>query len=279
MPSTDPRRLILVAALCCAACATGPNADPRDPIEPFNRAMFTVNDKFDTYIAEPVAKGYQRVTPDPVRTAVTNAFNNLGDIGNALNNALQGKGVAAAESLMRVAINTVLGLGGLIDIASDAGLQRHPQDFGLTLGTWGVPSGPYLVLPFFGPSSVRDGTGLFADLWTDPVTYMDPAWRNSLFALNAVNTRANLLGATDLLEQAALDRYSFVREAYLQRRRYQLRGDESAGDLPDYGDPSDTGDSAGNARAGGAQAGSAVGTGSATADETPALPAAPVTAP
>lgn len=247
MHSIDPRRLILVAALCCAGCATGPNADPRDPLEPFNRAMFTVNDKLDTYVARPVAKAYQRVTPDPLRTAVTNAFNNLGDIGNALNNALQGKGVAAAESVMRVAINTVLGLGGLIDIASDAGLQRHPQDFGLTLGTWGVPSGPYLVLPFFGPSSVRDGTGMFADLWTDPVTYMDPAWRNSLFALNVVNTRANLLGASDLLEQAALDRYSFVREGYLQRRRYLLRRDGDTDDLPDYGDPSDDAAPADNA--------------------------------
>jgi len=235
--------LVPLAALCCGACATGPNANPADPLEPMNRAIYTVNDKIDTYVAVPVAKGYRRVTPQPVRTAVTNVFNNVGDVGNAINNLLQGKGVAAAESVMRVAINTVLGLGGLIDIATPAGLPRHPQDLGLTLGTWGVPSGPYLVLPLFGPSTVRDGIGMAGDVFADPVTYMDPAWRNSLFALQFVNTRSNLLDATSLLEQAALDKYSFVRDAYLQQRRQRLRGSE-AGDLPDYGDDGDEGDGA-----------------------------------
>lgn len=235
--------LVPLAALCCGACATGPNANPADPLEPMNRAIHTVNDKIDTYVAVPVAKGYRRVTPQPVRTAVTNVFNNVGDVGNAINNLLQGKGVAAAESVMRVAINTVLGLGGLIDIATPAGLPRHPQDLGLTLGTWGVPSGPYLVLPLFGPSTVRDGIGMAGDVFADPVTYMDPAWRNSLFALQFVNTRSNLLDATSLLEQAALDKYSFVRDAYLQQRRQRLRGSE-AGDLPDYGDDGDEGDGA-----------------------------------
>lgn len=248
-PSFRLRRLVPLAALCCAACATGPNANPSnpsnpaDPLEPMNRAIFTVNDKVDTYVAVPVAKAYRRVTPQPVRTAVTNVFNNVGDVGNALNNLLQGKGVEAAESAMRVAINTVLGLGGLIDIATPAGLRRHSQDLGLTLGTWGLPSGPYLVLPLFGPSTVRDGIGLAGDVFIDPVTYMDPAWRNSLFALQFVNTRSNLLDATSLLEQAALDKYSFVRDAYLQQRRQQLRG-SAAGDLPDYGDEGDEGDGA-----------------------------------
>lgn len=249
-PSLRLRRLVPLAALCCAACATGPNANPADPLEPMNRAIYTVNDKIDTYVAVPVAKGYRRVTPQPVRTAVTNVFNNFGDVGNAINNLLQGKGVAAAESVMRVAINTVLGLGGLIDIATPAGLPRHPQDLGLTLGTWGLPSGPYLVLPLFGPSTVRDGIGMAGDVFTDPVTYMDPAWRNSLFALQFVNTRSNLLDATSLLEQAALDKYSFVRDAYLQQRRQRLRGDE-AGDLPDYGDEGDERDGAAGGAAGG----------------------------
>ncbi|WP_371259317.1 VacJ family lipoprotein [Cupriavidus sp. HPC(L)] len=246
-------QLVPLAALCCGACATGPNANPADPLEPMNRAIYTVNDKIDTYVAVPVAKGYRRVTPQPVRTAVTNVFNNVGDVGNAINNLLQGKGVAAAESVMRVAINTVLGLGGLIDIATPAGLPRHPQDLGLTLGTWGVPSGPYLVLPLFGPSTVRDGIGMAGDVFTDPVTYMDPAWRNSLFALQFINTRTNLLDATSLLEQAALDKYSFVRDAYLQQRRQRLRGGE-AGDLPDYGDDGDDRDEGdeGDGAAGGA---------------------------
>lgn len=242
-PSLALRRLVPLAALCCAACATGPNANPADPLEPMNRAIYTVNDKVDTYVAVPVAKGYRRITPQPVRTAVTNVFNNVGDVGNAINNLLQGKGVAAAESVMRVAINSVLGLGGLIDIATPAGLPRHPQDFGLTLGTWGIPSGPYLVLPLFGPSTVRDGVGRVGDAYAYPVTYMDPAWRNSLFALQFVNTRSNLLDATSLLEQAALDKYSFVRDAYLQQRRQRLRGGET-GDLPDYGDEGDEGEGA-----------------------------------
>src|SRR5262249_36169956 len=154
--------------------------------------------------------------------------------GNFANNVLQGKGVDAAETLMRVAINSVLGIGGLIDIATPAGLTKHSQDFGLTLGVWGVPSGPYLVLPVFGPSSFRDGVGVGPSISLDPPHYFDPAWRNSMFGTNVVSTRANLLGATDLLAQAALDKYSFVRDAYLQRRRYLLG--ESSGTLPSYED-------------------------------------------
>ncbi|WP_454712600.1 MlaA family lipoprotein [Cupriavidus nantongensis] len=228
----------IIAAALLAACATGPQASPDDPLEPMNRAIFTVNDKLDQYVAMPVARGYQAVTPQPVRTAVSNFYSNLADIGNFANNLLQGKGVAAAESFMRVAMNSVLGLGGLIDIATPAGLPKHSQDFGLTLGTWGVPSGPYLVLPVFGPSSIRDGAGLYVNFWFDPTTYAEPAVRNSLYGMNVVDVRTNLLGATDLLRLAALDRYAFVRDAYLQRRRYLL-GENTA--LPDYGDDEDAG--------------------------------------
>lgn len=231
--SVRPAFLALVALLA-AGCATGPQANPDDPLEPMNRVVFKVNDKLDQYVATPVAKGYKAVTPQPVRTAVTNFYSNIADVGNFANNLLQGKGVDAAESLMRVAINSVLGIGGLIDIATPAGLQKHSQDFGLTLGTWGVPSGPYLVLPFFGPSSFRDGVGLYVNFKFDPTTYMDPAWRNSLFAMNVVDVRTNLLGATDLLSLAALDKYAFVRDAYVQRRRYLLDG--GSGKLPDYSD-------------------------------------------
>jgi phospholipid-binding lipoprotein MlaA len=227
-----------IATALLAGCATGPQANPDDPLEPLNRAVFTVNDKLDEYVAVPVAKGYKAVTPAPVRTAVTNFYSNIADVGNFANNLLQGKGVEAAETLMRVAINSVLGLGGLIDIATPAGLDKHSQDFGLTLGTWGVPSGPYLVLPVFGPSSFRDGVGLYVNFWFDPTTYAEPAVRNSLYGMNVVDVRTNLLGATDLLKLAALDKYSFVRDGYLQRRRYLLG--ESA-DLPDYGDDADSG--------------------------------------
>jgi len=221
-------------------CATGPNANPNDPLEPLNRVIFRANDKLDEYVATPVAKGYRAVAPQPLQTAVNNFFGNLADVGNTLNSLLQGKGVAAMESLMRVAINTVFGLGGLLDIATPAGLHKHSQDFGLTLGTWGVPSGPYLVLPLFGPRSIRDGMGLYVDFQLDPLTYMRPAVRNSLYGLQFVNVRSNMLGATDLLSQAALDRYSFVRDAYQQQRLYLIQEGKGKTKLPEYedfGDP------------------------------------------
>jgi phospholipid-binding lipoprotein MlaA len=217
-----------------SGCATGPNASPNDPLEPFNRVVFSANDKIDQYVAVPLAKGYEKVTPTPVRTAVTNFFGNLGDVGNAVNNLLQGKGEDAVNSLMRVAVNTTFGIVGLIDIATPAGLRRRSQDFGLTLGTWHIPSGPYLVLPLFGPSSFRDGAGLAVDFQLNPVTYAKPAVRNSLFGLNFVNTRTNLLGATELLQQAALDKYTFVRDGYLQRRQYLLESESSPRKLPEY---------------------------------------------
>lgn len=213
-----------------AGCATGPNATPGDPLEPFNRTMFRVNDKIDQYVATPLAKGYRKVTPSPVRTAVTNFFSNLGDVANVINNALQGKGEQALNSLMRFAFNSTFGLAGLIDIATPAGIRRQPQDFGLTLGHWHVPSGPYLVLPLFGPSSFRDGAGLAVDFQLDPVRYADPQPRNVMYGLNFVNTRTNLLDSTELLEEIALDKYSFVRDGYVQRRKYRLENETRGGE-------------------------------------------------
>ena len=224
----------LMLSALLGGCATGPNASPNDPLEPFNRTVFRVNDKIDQYVAIPLAKGYRKVTPSPVRTAVTNFFGNLGDVGNAVNNLLQGKGEDAVNSVMRIAVNTVFGIGGLIDIATQAGLRKHPQDVGLTLGTWGISSGPYLVLPLFGPSSFRDGAGLAADFQLDPVSYTEPATRNSLYGLNFVNTRTNLLGATELLEEAALDKYTFVRDGFLQRRQYLIESRKGPRKLPEY---------------------------------------------
>ncbi|WP_423198870.1 MULTISPECIES: MlaA family lipoprotein [unclassified Cupriavidus] len=223
---------LTAAALLASGCATGPQANPDDPLEPMNRVVFKANDTLDEYVAVPLAKGYQKVTPEPARIAVSNFFSNFADVGNFVNNVLQGKGVEATETLMRVAINTVLGIGGLIDIATPAGLTKHSQDFGLTLGVWGVPAGPYLVLPVFGPSSFRDGVGVGASIYLDPAHYFDPAWRNSMFGVNVVSTRANLLGATDLLSQAALDKYAFVRDAYRQRRQYLINS--GSGKLPSY---------------------------------------------
>jgi len=236
LPGTAARPLCALAsaALLCTGCATGPQASPEDPLEPMNRVVFKVNDKVDTYVAQPIAKGYRAVTPTPVRSAVTNFFANMGDVGNTVNNMLQGKGVDATESFMRVVINSTFGIGGLIDIATPAGLNRHAQDFGLTMGVWGIPSGPYLVLPLFGPSSIRDGVGLYVNFQLDPTTYFDPAWRNTMFGVNIVDTRTNLLGATDLLALAALDKYAFTRDAYLQRRRYLIEGSKADKNLPNY---------------------------------------------
>jgi phospholipid-binding lipoprotein MlaA len=225
---------LLTLSALLAGCATGPDASPNDPLEPFNRTMFRVNDKIDQYVAIPLAKGYRKVTPSPLRTAVTNFFGNLGDVGNTINNVLQGKGEDAVNSLMRFALNSTFGFAGLIDIATPAGLRKHPQDFGLTLGNWRVPSGPYLVLPLFGPSSFRDGPGLAVDFQLDPVTYAAPALRNSLFGLHFVNTRTNLLDTTELLEEVALDKYTFVRDGYLQRRQYLIESETERRKLPEY---------------------------------------------
>jgi phospholipid-binding lipoprotein MlaA len=227
---------VLTLSLLVGGCATGPNANPADPLEPFNRTVFTVNEKIDKYVAIPLAKGYRAVTPQPVRTGVTNFFGNLGDVGNTVNNLLQGKVEDSVTSLLRFAINTVFGIIGLFDVATKAGIQKRSQDVGLTLGHWGIGSGPYLVLPLFGPSSFRDGVGLVGDFKLNPATYTDPATRNTLFAINFVNTRSNLLDATELLEQAALDKYSFVRDGYIQRRKSLVEGPNGPRKLPEYED-------------------------------------------
>ncbi|WP_368622760.1 VacJ family lipoprotein [Paraburkholderia sp. BR13444] len=246
--------LALTAAGLISGCATAPDRKPGDPFEPVNRAIFTFNDGVDRYIAVPVAKGYQKVTPQPLRTAVSNFFSNLGDLTNAANALLQLKITDATEDIMRFAFNSVFGIGGLLDWATPAGLPKHHQDFGLTLGHWGIPSGPYLVLPLFGPSTVRDSMGLVVDVKFNPLNYVEPATRNPLYVLQFVSTRSDLLGATSLLEQAALDKYSFVRDAYVQQRLARLRGtSNNPPPLPEYDDHGDTGPAA--APAAGAPAG------------------------
>ncbi|MRW90310.1 VacJ family lipoprotein [Duganella sp. FT80W] len=234
--------LALGVTAVLAGCA-GPN--PRDPYEGYNRAMFNFNDTVDTYALKPVATGYKNVTPGFVQTGVSNFFGNLGDAWTAVNQFLQGKGSDGMSDLSRFALNSTLGILGLFDIASEAGLQKHNEDFGQTLGVWGVQSGPYLVLPLLGPSTVRDTAGLPLDIYGNIWSYKDPTnVRNMGTALRIVDTRASLLDASSLLEDAALDRYEFLRDGYLQRRESQVHpdGDEPApkGKKDDTGETSAT---------------------------------------
>ncbi|MBR8456122.1 VacJ family lipoprotein [Burkholderia dolosa] len=232
----------VAASAMLTGCATGPNRNPNDPLEPMNRAMYKFNDTVDQNIAVPIAKGYQKITPTPLRTAISNFFSNLGDLGNMANNLLQLRITDATQDLMRVAMNSVFGVGGLIDIATPAGLPKHHQDFGLTLARWGVPSGPYLVLPVFGPSTFRDGVGRAVDVRFNLLNYIEPAARNPMYVMQFVSARSDLLGATDLLKQAALDPYSFVRDAYLQQRKsLTYHSQSSSAALPNYSEPGESG--------------------------------------
>jgi phospholipid-binding lipoprotein MlaA len=226
-----------LAAATLGGCTTVQTPTKGDPLEGLNRTIFTVNDKLDQYALKPVAKGYVWVTPQPVRDSVTNFFSNIGDVYIAANNLLQLKVTDGVEDIMRIVINTVFGVGGLFDVATLANLPKHDNDLGLTLGHYGVPAGPYLVLPLFGPSTVRDAVGSIGNYYVNPLSYIHPdglSW--ALYGLNVVNTRANLLSASDVLEGAALDKYSFVRNAYLQRRQYLLSDGRHSQSLPNYGD-------------------------------------------
>ena len=222
----------------CASIPAGVAPSPRDPWEPFNRSVFQFNEKLDTYVLKPVVTGYRFVLPEFAREGVYNFFSNYNDIYTALNNLLQGKPSDAFHDLMRVVVNTTFGLGGLIDMATPGGLDKHKEDWGQTFGVWGIPSGPYVVLPFFGPSSVRDTFGTVADLETDYLfKYIpDVGLRNSITGLRIVNARNTYYEAGDLLDGAAIDKYSFLRDAYIQRREYQINegrdGEEPA--MPPY---------------------------------------------
>jgi phospholipid-binding lipoprotein MlaA len=192
--------------------------------------MFTFNDKVDQYALKPVATVYKRAVPSFVQTGVYNFFGNLGDVWTAVNNLLQGRVADGVSDAMRFTINSTFGLAGLIDISSDAGLPKHNQDFGATLGVWGVQSGPYVVLPLLGPSTVRDSAALPADFAGNPWTYVTPdATRYFGTALRIVDLRAGLLDASNLIEDAALDRYEFIRDAYLQRRAGKISSNRERG--------------------------------------------------
>jgi phospholipid-binding lipoprotein MlaA len=191
-----------------------------DPLEGLNRGVFAFNEMVDRALIKPLATAYRAVLPSPVRTGVDNVFGNVGDAWSAVNHLLQGKVKSALEMTVRVTANTVFGLGGLFDLASDAGLERQHEDFGQTLGKWGFGPGPYLVLPFYGASSLRDAAGLPLDRQASlPGIVHDGTYRWSLTTLELVHARAGLLSATNLLDQVAFDKYSFVRDSYLARRR------------------------------------------------------------
>ncbi|MEJ0002464.1 MAG: MlaA family lipoprotein [Pararobbsia sp.] len=254
----------LAFALGLAACSTVRTPAQNDPLEGMNRAIFTFNDTVDRYSLRPIAQGYQWALPQPVRSGITNVFSNVGDVYTAANELLQLRITDAVSDIMRVAINTFWGLGGLFDIASKVNLPKHSEDFGQTLGHYGVPPGPYLVLPLLGPSDVRDGLGTIVDFEADPTSFINPvSIRNYVFVVRLINTRANLLGASDLLSNAALDKYSFVRDAYVQRRAYLLHGAGGASPpLPTYDDVGPTDGAGAASPAGGA---TSTGTGAAAA--------------
>jgi phospholipid-binding lipoprotein MlaA len=212
--------LVLAAALALAGCATAEKRNPRDPFEPFNRGVSEFNDGLDRVVLRPAASTYRKAVPSLVRTGVSNFFGNLGDVWSAVNSLLQLKVANAFENAMRVHVNTFFGLGGILDLASEFNIERHKEDFGQTLGRWGVPAGPYLVLPFFGPSTLRDAIALPVDRRFDLTQQIDPhSARYGVYTLRALDKRANLLIVSDVLENASLDRYTFTRDAYLQRRR------------------------------------------------------------
>ena len=209
--------LVLVGFLL-GGCASSGN--PRDPFEPVNRVVYSINDGLDRAIAKPVAEGYRAVVPELARSGVTNFFSNIEDVWIMLNNLLQGKVESALDDMARVLVNSTVGLFGVVDVASDLGISKHNEDFGQTLGRWGVGSGPYVVLPFLGSSTLRDALGRgLVDMQGDIVRQLDHVpTRNSLLVTRLINTRANLLDASRIVEEAALDKYSFTRDAYLQRR-------------------------------------------------------------
>jgi len=207
------------ATLFMAGCASTPGTRG-DPLEGVNRVVFSFNEELDKIVLKPVATGYEKVLPQFVRTGIENAFNNFNDAWSAVNHLLQAKPAAALEMGLRFGVNTVFGFGGLLDLAGEAGIERRPEDFGQTLGRWGLPPGPFLVLPLLGPSTLRDTAALSLDLRAVPEAFLDErAARWALGSLHVISVRAGLLTATRTLDEIALDKYSLIRDGYLARRR------------------------------------------------------------
>ena len=212
--------VILAGAMTLSGCASFRTAAPGDPIEPINRGIYSFNSTFDHYLLKPIAKGYDAVVPSLVKTGVSNVFQNMSDAQSLVSDALQLKGAKFGDDLGRVMLNTTFGIGGMFDLATQLGIERGNEDIGQTLGYWGIGAGPYLVIPFLGPSSLRDAVGRFGDSKVNPLSYVSSVpVRNSLTGLGVVDARVGLFPAEDLLNQASLDKYTFLRSAYLQRRQ------------------------------------------------------------
>lgn len=234
--------VLLAAVSALGGCASVPHPNPADPFEGFNRSVQRFNDAVDDAVLVPVASAWRDHVPSFVRTGVGNFFGNLDDAWSAVNHLLQAKPEPALTMTMRVAVNTVFGMLGLLDIGSEAGLERQSEDFGQTLGRWGLPPGPYLVLPLLGPSSVRDAAGRPLDMAATSTARigLEEGEITAASMLNIVDTRSRLLGASRLLEQAALDRYIFLRDAYLARRRNLVYdGDPPPLPEPDWDEPAE----------------------------------------
>ena len=211
---------LLASVVLLSGCATTSTSNVNDPLEGYNRVMYSFNDTLDKVILKPAAIAYDSVTPDPIQKGVSNFFSNLNDITVIINDLLQLKFGQAFDDTGRFLLNSTVGVAGIFDIAGYAGHEKHNEDFGQTLAVWGVDSGPYFVLPLFGPRTIRDTVGLVGDVYTNPINYLeDTGARIALFAHQVVDSRANLLGTKEVLDEATDDEYIFVRDAYLQRRQ------------------------------------------------------------
>lgn len=235
--------LAVVALSGCAAQSSDANRSAADPWEPVNRSVYAVNDVLDRAIVKPVAKGYEFVFPAVIRKGVTNFYRNTTTPLTALNNLLQGKGAAASNDLGRFLLNSTFGIGGIIDLATPAGFDRNDEDFGQTLAVWGVPAGPYVVLPGRGPSTLRDALMLPLNAAADPVFWIDDASvRDKLIVLGVIDARQRLFAAEELIGESP-DRYVTIRESYLQNRNYEIHDgdlpadDDPYSDLEDFEDP------------------------------------------
>ncbi|WP_293750123.1 VacJ family lipoprotein [Limnohabitans sp. Rim8] len=227
---------LLAAVLALQGCATVKTADARDPWESMNRSVYQFNDVVDTAAIKPAAELYAKVLPGFVRKGVSNFFGNLGDVWSMANSALQLKGQATAETFMRINVNTFFGLGGLLDVATEMRLEKRKEDFGQTLGYWGVKPGPYVVLPLLGPSTVRDTLALPLDMRGDVSRqFSDEATRNALTVTRVLDIRTGLLQTVDVVMAASLDPYSFVRDGFLQKRRNDIHDGNPPSSF-DYGD-------------------------------------------
>ena len=233
---------LALATLVLSGCATysgNSMSDSNDPWQTVNRPVFAVNDAFDQALFKPLAKGYDAITPQPVKTGVTNFFSNLNEIDNALNNLFQGKPNQFGTSIGRLAINSTIGLAGLIDVASYMGLSHAPEDLGQTFGALGAGAGPYVVLPLLGSSSVRDMPGRILSMYLNPLAWLDDvSFRNIMVGVNAVDSRSNLLAKEDIASEISDDKYTLYKDAYLEQREFDI----ADGDLDDSSLTSDIAD-------------------------------------